>query len=156
MSTPTIPRGPGLFEISRANGERVVTNVRRLAGAERAPGSALIAVAAWLLALLGAGALFVVFTAPVPRTCSRPGTSPWPALIEALLLDLGMVVFTLLALGLARAGQVARTERALIMACAAASAAMNCRRPTPRRRAAWWPTWWRRCSWRWWSTGSSR
>jgi len=45
--------------------------------------------------------------------------------IEALLLDLGMIVFTLLALGLARAGQPARTERALILACAAASAYMN-------------------------------
>ena len=38
MSIPTIPRGPGLFEITRANGERLVTNVRRLAGGERAPG----------------------------------------------------------------------------------------------------------------------
>jgi hypothetical protein len=45
--------------------------------------------------------------------------------IEALPLDLLMVVFTLLALGLSRAGQSARAERALILACAAASAYMN-------------------------------
>jgi hypothetical protein len=45
--------------------------------------------------------------------------------IEALLLDLGMITFTLLALGLSRAGQSARAERALILACAAASAYMN-------------------------------
>jgi len=36
-----------------------------------------------------------------------------------------MIVFTLLALGLVRAGKPARTERALVLACAAASAWMN-------------------------------
>ena len=36
-----------------------------------------------------------------------------------------MVIFSLLALGLARAGQPAHTERGLIIACAAGSAAMN-------------------------------
>ena len=46
-------------------------------------------------------------------------------MIEALLLDLLMIVFTLLALGLSRAGQAARAERALILLCAAASAYMN-------------------------------
>ena len=46
-------------------------------------------------------------------------------MIEALLLDLLMIVFTLLALGLSRAGKSSRTERALILACAAASAYMN-------------------------------
>ena len=47
------------------------------------------------------------------------------SIIEALLLDLLMIVFTLLALGLSRAGKSSRTERALILACAAASAYMN-------------------------------
>ena len=42
-------------------------------------------------------------------------------MIEALLLDLLMIVFTLLALGLSRAGQSARAERTLILVCAAAS-----------------------------------
>jgi hypothetical protein len=41
------------------------------------------------------------------------------SVIEALLLDLLMIVFTLLALGLSRAGKSSRTERALILACAA-------------------------------------
>ncbi len=36
-----------------------------------------------------------------------------------------MIVFTLLALGLSRAGKSTRTERVLILACAAASAYMN-------------------------------
>jgi hypothetical protein len=47
------------------------------------------------------------------------------SVIEALLLDLLMIVFTLLALGLSRAGKPARAERALVLACAAASAYMN-------------------------------
>ena len=46
-------------------------------------------------------------------------------MVEALLLDLLMIVFTLLALGLSRAGKPSRTERALILACAIASAYMN-------------------------------
>ena len=36
-------RGPGLFEVVRSNGDTAITNIRRLAGAERAPGSALVA-----------------------------------------------------------------------------------------------------------------
>ena len=124
MSTPTIPRGPGLFEISKANGERVVTNVRRLAGTDRAPGSALIAVAAWLLALIGVGALYVSVAAQQRYVFAVRHQNP-ASIIEALLLDLLMLVFTLLALGLSRAGKSSRTERALILACAAASAYMN-------------------------------
>jgi Protein of unknown function (DUF2637) len=125
MSTASnLPRGPGLFEITRANGERVVTNVRRLAGAERAPGSALIACAAWLLAVVGAGALYVSFSAQREYVFGARHQDA-ASIIEALLLDVLMIVFTLLALGLSRAGKSSRTERALILACAAASAYMN-------------------------------
>ena len=90
----------------------------------RAPGSALIAVAAWLLALTGAGALFVSFTAQYAYILAVRRQHA-ASMIEALLLDLLMIVLTLLALGLSRAGQSARAERALILACAAASAYMN-------------------------------
>src|SRR5947207_186434 len=55
----TPPRGPGLFEVARANGESLITNVRRIAGAERAPGSRLVLAVTILLGLLAA-ALFVV------------------------------------------------------------------------------------------------
>jgi len=98
-------------------------NLRR-PGAGRAPGSVLIAVAAWLLALIGGGALFVSFSAQYAYifTVRRQDAA---SVIEALLLDLLMIVFTLLAVGLSRAGQSARAERALILACAAASAYMN-------------------------------
>jgi hypothetical protein len=119
-----LPRGPGLFEISKANGERLVTNIRRLAGAERPPGSVLIAVAAWLLTLIGGGALYVSFAAQRQYVFGARHQNV-ASIIEALLLDALMIVFTLLALGLSRAGKSSRTERALILACAAASAYMN-------------------------------
>jgi Protein of unknown function (DUF2637) len=124
MDNSTLPRGPGLFEITHANGERVVTNVRRLAGTERTPGSALIAVAAWLLALIGAAAMYVSFSAQYKYVFAARHQDA-ASIIEALLLDLLMIVFTLLALGLSRAGKSSRTERVLILACAAASAYMN-------------------------------
>jgi hypothetical protein len=44
-------------------GQRLQGSVRRRAGIGRGPGSVRIAVAAWLLALTGGGALFVSFTA---------------------------------------------------------------------------------------------
>ena len=119
-----LPRGPGLFEISRANGGRLVTNIRRLAGAERPPGSVLIATAAWLLTLIGGGALYVSFAAQRQYVFDAR-RQDMASIIEALLLDALMIVFTLLALGLSRAGKSSRAERALILGCAAASAYMN-------------------------------
>jgi hypothetical protein len=113
-----------LFEITRANGERVVTNVRRLAGAERQPGSVLIGWAAWLLVLIGTGSLYVSFSAQREYVFGARHQDA-ASIIEALLLDVLMIVFTLLALGLSRAGKSSRTERALILACALASAYMN-------------------------------
>ena len=124
MSTNNVPRGPGLFEVARANGGNVITNVRRIAGAERPPGSALIGWAAWLLVLIGAGALYVSFSAQRQYVFGARHQDV-ASIIEALLLDVLMIVFTLLALGLSRAGKSSRTERVLILACAAASAYMN-------------------------------
>jgi Protein of unknown function (DUF2637) len=121
------PDGPGLFEIAdpgRANGTRHVTNVRRLAGTGRAPGTVLISAAAWLLVLIGGGALYVSFDAQRQYVFTVRHHQA-ASIIEALLLDLLMIVFTLLALGLSRAGKSSRAERALILACAAASAYMN-------------------------------
>jgi len=116
--------GPGLPEITRDGSQRPANSVRRRARAGRAPGSVLITVAAWLLALIGGSALFVSFSAQYAYivTIRRQNAT---SVIEALLLDLLMIVFTLLALGLSRDGQSARAERALILACAAASAWMN-------------------------------
>ncbi len=120
----TTPGGHGPPGITRDGGERVHASVRRRAGTGRAPGSVLIAVAAWLLALTGGGALFVSFSAQHAYLLAVRRQDA-ASVVEALLLDLGMIVFTLLALGLSPAGQPARAERALILACAAASAHMN-------------------------------
>src|SRR5690349_1100024 len=113
-----------LSGITGDGGERLATSVRRRDRAGRTPGSALIAVAAWLLALIGGGALFVSFSAQYAYifTVRRQDAA---SVIEALLLDALMIVFTLLALCLSRAGQSAKAERVLILACAAASAYMN-------------------------------
>jgi hypothetical protein len=118
------PRGPGLFQIARANGETAITNIRRLAGAERTPGTRLILAAAILLAALAA-AFYVVTLAAQYHFVLGQKHETVPSVIEALGLDAGMAVFALLALGLAMAGQSARTERMLVLACSLASAAMN-------------------------------
>ena len=120
------PDGPGLFEIANSDhgqGTRHVTTVRRLAGAGRAPGTVLISAAAWLLVLIGGGALYVDFDAQQQYVFTVRQHQA-ASIIEALLLDLLMIVFTLLALGLSRAGKSSRTERALILASA------RSRRPT--------------------------
>jgi len=122
--SPAPPRGPGLFQIVRANGETAITNIRRLAGAERAPGSRLVLAATVLLGLLAAGLFVVTLNAQYKYVYAAKAQSV-PSMIEAASLDLGMAIFTLLALGLAVAGQAARIERALIVACAAGSAAQN-------------------------------
>ena len=120
----TATDGSGLSGISRDGGERPITGVRRRDGAGRVPGSVLIAVAAWLLALIGGGALFVSFSAQYAYILAVRRQDA-ASVIEALLLDVLMIVFTLLAFGLSRAGKSSRAERALILACAAASAYMN-------------------------------
>jgi hypothetical protein len=107
-----------------ARDERVHASVRCEPGTERPPGSALIAVAAWLLGLIGGGALYVSFSAQYAYILAIRRQNA-ASVIEALLLDLLMIVFTLLALGLSRAGQPARAERVLILLCAAASSYMN-------------------------------
>jgi hypothetical protein len=120
----TTSNGPDLQVFTRDGGERLITIGRRGVGTGRSPGSVLIAVAAWLLALTGGDALFVSFSAQYAYILAvRRQDSA--SVIEVLLVDLLMIVFTLLALGLSRAGKPSRTERALILACAAASAYMN-------------------------------
>jgi hypothetical protein len=93
-------------------------------GSSRRPGSILVAVAAGLLFLLGVG-LFAVSLDAQYRYVFHAKHQSAASWVEALALDVGMAIFSLLALGLARAGKPARVERALITACAAASGVMN-------------------------------
>jgi hypothetical protein len=118
------PRGPGLFEVVRADGERALTNVRRLAGFDRTPGSRVIAFATWLLVFLGAGLMYVSFAAQYQYIFAVKQVDAASA-IEAAMLDAGMIILSALGIGLALAGKASKAERVLIMACAGLSAFMN-------------------------------
>jgi hypothetical protein len=84
----------------------------------------LVAVAIGLLFLLGVG-LFAVSLDAQYRYVFHAKHQSAASWVEALALDVGMAIFSLLALGLARAGKPARVERVLITVCAAASGVMN-------------------------------
>jgi hypothetical protein len=88
------------------------------------PGAGMIGTATALLFALGAGLLAVSLAAQY-RYLLHERHQHAAALVEALALDVGMLIFSLLALGLARSGKSARVERALIVACAAGSGVMN-------------------------------
>jgi hypothetical protein len=90
----------------------------------RAPGSRVIAFATWLLALLGAGLMYVSFDAQYQFIQAQKGARA-ASLIEAAMLDAGMVILSALGIGLAQAGKPSRSVRVLIMICAGASAGMN-------------------------------
>jgi hypothetical protein len=127
VSDTSIPRGPGLFAIEHSNGTHTgtfITNIRRLAGRDRPPGSVLVASATWLLALLDAGLLYVSFDAQY-RYIFAVKNAKVPAMIEAAMLDAGMIILSALGIGLAMRGKSSKAERFLIMICAAASAGMN-------------------------------
>jgi hypothetical protein len=124
VSINSVPPGPGLFEVIHGRADRFITNVRKLAGGQGHAGRSLVNTAAVLLGLLDAG-LFAVSLKAQYKYIFLAKNDRWPAVIEAVALDAGMVIFSLLALGLARAGQSARVERALILVCAVGSAAMN-------------------------------
>ena len=103
---------------------RAVTSIRRPTGSGRVPGSRVIAFATWLLALLGAGLMYVSFDAQYQFILAQKGARG-ASLIEAAMLDAGMVILSALGIGLARAGKPSRSVRFLIVACAGASAGMN-------------------------------
>jgi hypothetical protein len=84
----------------------------------------VIAFATWLLALLGAGLMYVSFDAQYSFILAQKGARG-ASLIEAAMLDAGMVILSALGIGLALAGKPSRSVRFLIMICAGASAAMN-------------------------------
>ena len=77
-----------------------------------------------LLALLDGGLLYVVFAAQ-DRFIFSVKHQNVASMIQALALDVAMIIFSVLALGLARKGLPASVERALIVVCALASAFMN-------------------------------
>jgi len=90
----------------------------------RAPGSRVIAFATWLLALLGRRLMYVSFDARYTFIFTQKGARA-ASLIEAAMLDAGMVILSALGIGLAREGKPSGSVRFLIMICAGASAGMN-------------------------------
>ena len=124
MMTDSVPRGAGLFRMRTGDGPPLVTNIRRLAGTEREPGSGLVSAGMLLLGLLDAGLLYVVFAAQDRFIFTVKHQGP-AAMIQALTLDIAMIIFSVLGLGLARRGMAANSERACIVVCALASAFMN-------------------------------
>ena len=103
---------------------RTVVGIHRRPGSGRAQGSLVIAVATWLLALLGTGLMYVSFDAQY-RFILAQKSDRGASLIEAAMLDAGMVILSALGIGLARAGKPSRSVRFLIVVCAGASAGMN-------------------------------
>ena len=115
-------RRRGLYQVDTPEGPTLTNVVRTLR--EREPGSGLVTAGMLLLGALDAGLLYVVFDAQ-DRFIFNVKHQSAAAVVQALALDAAMVIFSVLALGLARKGLPANVERALIVVCAAASAFMN-------------------------------
>jgi hypothetical protein len=88
------------------------------------PGTRLIWAAACSLAVLALATFYVSFRAQYTFMYAVKHQD-LPALIEALIADVAMVVCSLLALGMACAGQSAKVARLLVVVFAGLSAGMN-------------------------------
>ena len=95
-----------------------------LAEASRRPGARLIWASTLGLAVLAAATFYVSFRAQFTFMYAVKHQD-LPALIEALIADVAMVVCSLLALGMACAGQSAKVARLLVVVFAGLSAGMN-------------------------------
>jgi hypothetical protein len=95
-----------------------------LADATRRPGARLIWASTAGLAVLGLATFYVSFRAQFTFMYAVKHQD-LPALIEALIADVAMVVCSLLALGMACAGQSAKAARLLVVVFAGLSAGMN-------------------------------
>jgi hypothetical protein len=95
-----------------------------LAEAARRPGARLIWASTAGLTVLGLATFYVSFRAQYTFMYAVKHQD-LPALIEALIADVAMVVCSLLALGMACAGQSAKVARLLVVVFAGLSAGMN-------------------------------
>src|SRR5271165_6431996 len=94
------------------------------AGAARRPGARLIWASTLGLAVLALATFYVSFRAQFTFMYAVKHQDA-PALIEALIADVAMVVCSLLALGMACAGRSAKVARLLVVVFAGLSAGMN-------------------------------
>ncbi len=95
-----------------------------LAEVTRRPGARLIWASTFGLAVLALATFYVSFRAQFTFMYAVKHQD-LPALIEALIADVAMVVCSLLALGMACAGQSAKVARLLVVVFAGLSAGMN-------------------------------
>jgi hypothetical protein len=95
-----------------------------LTDAARRPGARLIWASTAGLAVLGLATFYVSFRAQFTFMFAVKHQD-LPALIEALIADVAMVTCSLLALGMACAGQPAKVARLLVVVFAGLSAGMN-------------------------------
>jgi hypothetical protein len=95
-----------------------------LAEAVRRPGARLIWASTGGLAVLAAATFYVSFRAQFTFMYAVKHQD-LPALVEALIADVAMVTCSLLALGMACAGQSAKVARLLVVLFAGLSAGMN-------------------------------
>ena len=95
-----------------------------LAEVGRRPGARLIWASTFGLAVLALATFYVSFRAQFTFMYAVKHQD-LPALIEALIADVAMVVCSLLALGMACAGQSAKVARLLVVVFAGLSAGMN-------------------------------
>ena len=111
--------GPVLRPVHNQSGHRPA--LTRTPGSGRRPPNILVSVATGLLFLLAAGLFAVSLDARYLYVfhAKHQSAASW---VQALAPDVAMAIFSLLALGLARAGKAARVERVLIIACAGAEA----------------------------------
>jgi hypothetical protein len=114
--------GPVLTNLSRR--ERRALGRTDGTAQVREPGRGLVNTGMALLGLLDAGLLYVVYAAQYAFIFAQKHEHT-AAQVQALALDAAMIIFSVLALGLARKGLGAPAERAAIVVCAAASAFMN-------------------------------
>jgi hypothetical protein len=99
-------------------------HVRQASPKHDKPGSGMIDTAVTLMFLLAAGLLAVSYAAQY-RYILHARHQIAVAFIMAGALDVGLLIFSLLALGLAKRGVPAKRARAGILFCALGSAAMN-------------------------------
>jgi Protein of unknown function (DUF2637) len=111
-------------ELGALNGKEHASGQARVPDPDSKPGMYVIKIAAALLAMVAIGLLYVSFAAQYRYVLHERGQVS-ASVIEALAMDVIMIVLSLLAFGLARNGQKARTQRIGVMVFAFASAVMN-------------------------------
>ena len=135
MSTTSVngngyrPAGSGLFDSITVHEDGTqrrgpITNIRRLAGNDRPPGTVLLAAASALLLFLAVAQGYVSWFAQY-GFIFRARHASLASGLEALGLDAAALIFALLGLAHARMGKPARVERTLNAACALGSMVMN-------------------------------